>query len=168
MALAAVEAFFDRATEDDLVREAFGGVEVPGRFEVVGREPTVVLDAAHNVDGARSCAATLAEEFLLGGSLIVVAGFLGGRDPAEMLDALGARDAGFLLACTPDSPRAVPAPAVAAAAEGLGIVAEAVSSVEDAVHRALALASVDDLILVTGSLYVVGPARTLLRTEVVP
>ena len=33
-------------------REAFAGVRVPGRFEVVHREPTVVLDAAHNVDGA--------------------------------------------------------------------------------------------------------------------
>jgi folylpolyglutamate synthase/dihydropteroate synthase len=55
---------------------------------------------------------------------------------------------------------------VAAAADGLGIVAEAVSSVEQAVERALGLASPDDLVLVTGSLYVVGPARTMLRLEV--
>jgi dihydrofolate synthase/folylpolyglutamate synthase len=166
IALAAVEAFFGRRLEDDLVTEAFAEVQVPGRFEVAQREPTVVLDAAHNVDGARACAVTLREEFTLAGTIIIVAGFLGGRDPAEMLRALDATDAGFLIACTPDSPRAVPAPEVAAAADGLGILAEAVSSVEGALQRALGLASPDDLVLVTGSLYVVGPARAALRSEV--
>jgi folylpolyglutamate synthase/dihydropteroate synthase len=55
---------------------------------------------------------------------------------------------------------------VAAAADSLGVVAEAVGSVEDAVRRAMAVASPDDLILITGSLYVVGAARTALRSEV--
>ena len=166
VALAAVEAFFTRRLDDEVVEEAFAKVRVPGRFEIVSREPTVVLDAAHNIDGARACAITLREEFTLAGTVIVVAGFLNGRDPREMLEALGAADAGFLIACTPDSPRAIPAPVVAAAADGLGIVAEAISSVDQAVHRALGLASPDDLVLITGSLYVVGPARTLIRTEV--
>lgn len=166
IALASVEAFFGRRLDEEAVHEAFAKVRVPGRFEIVHREPTVVLDAAHNLDGALACAATLREEFTLGGTVIVVAGFLWGRDPVEMLEALGAADAGFLIACTPDSPRAIPAPEVAAAADGLGIVAEAISSVDQAVHRALGLASPDDLVLVTGSLYVVGPARTVLRTEV--
>jgi dihydrofolate synthase/folylpolyglutamate synthase len=165
IALAAVAAFFDRPLGGELVREAFANVTVPGRFEVVSREPTVVLDAAHNLQGAVAAAQTLREEFTLLGTLIVVVGFLEGRDPAEMLDALGAADAGFLIACTPDSPRAIPAPVVAAAAEGLGIVAEAVSTTADAVARALALAGSDDLVLVTGSLYVVGPARTYVRSE---
>jgi dihydrofolate synthase/folylpolyglutamate synthase len=166
VALAAVEAFFERRLDDSVVEEGFAKVVVPGRFEIVRREPTVVLDAAHNLDGAEACAATLAEEFTLGGSVFVVAGFLSGRDPAEMLEALGVPDAGFLVACTPDSPRAIPAHQVAAAAERLGIVSETIPSVAQAVSRALAVASVDDLVLVTGSLYVVGPARTLIRSEV--
>ena len=162
IALAAVEAFFGRRLEDDVVEEGFAAVRVPGRFEVMMCEPTVVLDAAHNVDGARVCAATLRDEFTLGGSILMVAGFLDGRDPGEMLAALGAVDAGLLVACTPESPRAIRAPEVAAAAERLGLAAEAVSSVEDAVQRALAVASADDLVLITGSLYVVGPARAVL------
>jgi dihydrofolate synthase/folylpolyglutamate synthase len=166
IALAAVEAFFDRQLDDDIVLEGFAKVTVPGRFEVVRREPTVVLDAAHNLDGAEACAATLREEFTLHGTIVMVVGFLQGRDPVEMLEALGARDAGFVIACTPDSPRAIPAPEVAAAADSLGIVCEAVSSVPDAVGRALGLAGTDDLVLVTGSLYVTGPARAHLRSEV--
>ena len=96
----------------------------------------------------------------------MVVGFLEGRDPLEMLTAMGAAEAGLLVACTPDSPRAIPAPVVAAAADSLGVVAEAVGSVEDAVRRAMAVASPDDLILMSGSLYVVGAARTALRSEV--
>ena len=103
----------------------------PGGFEVVRREPTVVIDSAHNVDGARAAAQTLAEDFTLAGSVVMVVGLLQGRDPAEMLEALGATEAGFVVTCTPPSPRAIPAPEVAAAAERLGIAAEAVSDVAD-------------------------------------
>ncbi|HET8930755.1 MAG TPA: folylpolyglutamate synthase/dihydrofolate synthase family protein [Acidimicrobiales bacterium] len=159
LALAATEALVNRPLDADLVREAFASVQVPGRFEVVANEPTVIIDGAHNPDGARVAAATLTDDFTLGGSLVLVVGMLGGRDPAEMLDALGAREAGFLIACTPPSPRAIPAAEVAAAADGLGIVAEAVPDVADAVRRALALATTEDLVLVTGSLYVIGAAR---------
>ena len=166
VALAAVEAFFARPLEEDLVREAFAAVTVPGRFEVVRREPTVVLDAAHNLDGAAVAATTLRDEFLLNGTIVLVVGLLQGRDPAEVLQALGAVDAGLLVACTPDSARAMSAQDVAAAAEALGIVAETAPSVTDAVSRALGVAGVDDLVLVTGSLYVVGPARAHLRSEV--
>ena len=162
VALTAVEAFFGRQLDADVVREGFAAVKVPGRFEVVGREPTVVLDGAHNLDGATACAETLRDEFTLSGSVVMVVGFLEGRDPAEMLQALGAADAAMVIACTPDSPRAIPAPVVAAVGDGLGLVAEAVPSVEEAVRRALAVAGPDDLVLVSGSFYVVGEARGFL------
>lgn len=162
LALAATEALLNRPLDADLVREAFAAVRVPGRFEVVGNEPTVIIDGAHNPDGARAASRTVAEDFTLGGSLVLVVGLLAGRDPVEMLEALGAPEAGFLIACTPDSPRAIPAAEVAAAADGLGVVAEAVPDVTDAVRRALALATSEDLVLVSGSLYVIGEARRAL------
>lgn len=163
VALAATEAFFGHGLSDDAVRTGFAQVSVPGRFEVVRREPTVILDGAHNVDGAEAAAATLAQEFTLTGTLILVVGMLQGRDPAEMLEALGVAQAGILVACTPPSPRAIPSTEVAAAAEGLGVTAEVVPDVRHAIERALALATSEDLVLVAGSLYVVGAARTALR-----
>ena len=166
VALAAAEAFFHRPLDSEVVAQGFAAVRVPGRFEVVGREPTVILDAAHNVDGARACAATLRHEFTLGGTIVMVAGFLSGRDPREMLEALDAGEAGLLIACAADSPRAIPAAEVAAAADHMGVAAESVPTVREAVRRALALASPDDLVLITGSLYVVGPARLVLGAEV--
>ena len=58
-AVAAAEAFFERSLAEDVVREALEDVAVPGRFEVVRRRPLVVLDGAHNLDGARTAAATV-------------------------------------------------------------------------------------------------------------
>lgn len=167
IATAACEAFTGRAPDAEVVAEAFAGVTLPGRFEIMGHEPTIILDAAHNPDGAEAAARTLAEELTLTGSVLMVVGLLGGRDPGEMLEALGADEAGFVVACTPDSPRAIPAPEVAAAADRMGVVSEAVSNPVEALHRASALASVEDVILVAGSLYVVGPIRAALTAETV-
>ncbi len=163
VATAAVEAFLGRPQDDDVVTEAFGSLTLPGRFEVVARHPTVVVDGAHNPDGAAVTAATLAEEMTLSGSVIVVVGLLSGRDPAEVLAAFGVADAGLVVACAADSPRALPAAELAAVAERLGAIAEAVPDPVEAVHRALAVATEDDLVLVTGSHYVSGPVRAALR-----
>ena len=163
VALAATEAFFGRPLPEEVVREAFAKVRVPGRFEIVHREPLVILDGAHNIDGAEAFAATLREEFTLTGSLVLVVGMLAGRDPLEMLEAMGAADAGYVIACTPPSARAIPAAEVAAAADRLGVVAEAIPDVSDALARALSFATAEDAVVVSGSLYAVGAARAALR-----
>ena len=64
---------------------------------------------------------------------------------------------------TIDGPRAIPAEEVAAIAQSKGIAVEVVPDVEDAINRAISLATDDDVILVTGSFYVIGPARRALH-----
>lgn len=162
IALAAVEAFFDRPLDEEVVREAFATVSVPGRFEVVRRSPLVVLDGAHNPDGARAAATTL-DDFGIGGERLFVVGMNRERDPVEMLEALGARSASGVIATAADWVRAMPPEEIARAAESLGVDAEVVRSVPAAVDRAIGRASEDDLILVAGSLYVVGEARRVLH-----
>jgi dihydrofolate synthase/folylpolyglutamate synthase len=162
-ALAATEAFFGRALDHDTVSKAFGSITVPGRFEVVHRNPLVILDGAHNVDGAERTAATLFEEFDIAGRLILVVGLLRGRNPREMLDALRSERADLVIACTPDSPRAIPAEEIAAAARTVPVVVEVVNDVSQAVDRALSVASEEDAVLVSGSLYVAGAARAALH-----
>lgn len=162
LAVAATEAFFGAPTPEALVREAAATVRSPGRMEVVGRQPLVILDGAKNPDGARSAAAALAEEFGDVRSRILVVGMLAGNDPAAMLEALGAGQARLVVACLPPSPRARPAQEVASAAAALGATVEVVESVPDAIAVALGAAEPDDLVLVTGSLYVVGAARPVL------
>jgi dihydrofolate synthase/folylpolyglutamate synthase len=164
-ALAAAEAFFGRPVHADVVAEAVAGTRSPGRMEVLGRRPTVVVDGVKNPEGARAAAATLAEEFAGARSLVLVVGLLQGRDPVEMLEALGARKARLVVACTPATPRALPAAEIVAAAHRLGVDAEDGGAVGPAIERARAAADPDDVILVAGSLYVAGPARAHLAAQ---
>ncbi|HSS11278.1 MAG TPA: cyanophycin synthetase, partial [Acidimicrobiales bacterium] len=164
-ALAAAEAFFDAPVEEDLVAEAAAKVRSPGRLEVVGRRPLLILDGAKNVPGALSAAAAIDEEWSEVRSRILVVGMLRGKDPEEMLRALGADKARLVITCPAPSPRTFPPEELAKAAQLLGVRAETVSSVEEALERARAEADEDDLILVTGSLYVVGAARAALNLK---
>jgi dihydrofolate synthase/folylpolyglutamate synthase len=165
VAIAAVEAFFARPLDPEVAQIGLGRVQLPGRFEIVGRSPLLIVDGAHNPDGAQSVDDTLHEDFDVNGRLIYVVGMLGGRDPEQMLEALGARTADLLIACTPPSPRALPADQLAKVAHELGIPAESVSDVAEAIERARAVADAEDVIVVTGSLYVAGAARDALGLE---
>ncbi len=161
-ALAAAEAFFSRPLDPAVVEQAFGSLAVPGRLEVVGRHPLVVLDGAHNVAGMESLAAALREEFSVAGPAVGVVGMLGGRDPVAMLSALRPAGLSSVVACTPSSPRAIPAEEVALAGRGIGLAVEVGGTVEHALERALALVAEDGMVVVAGSLYVVGAARGVL------
>ena len=63
VALATVEAFVGSKLTDELVQGAFNQVTSPGRLEVLYRDPTVIVDAAHNPHGAKALAKTLKNEF---------------------------------------------------------------------------------------------------------
>ncbi|QGG95711.1 bifunctional folylpolyglutamate synthase/dihydrofolate synthase [Actinomarinicola tropica] len=160
VALTAVEGFFGRPLDEDVVTGAFATVTVPGRLEPVAHAPSVLLDAAHNPDGAESLTAALAESFTVVGSRYLVVGLLAQQDTEEMLQALGAPGFDLVVVCTPPgSPRARPAADVARVAESLGCSVEVVPEPVEAVARAVALADEEDLVVVAGSIYVVGAVR---------
>lgn len=162
VAVASVEAFFGRALDAEVVREAFSRLVLPGRFEVLRTEPLVVIDGAHNIEGCDAVCRTLAEEFVYDGRTILVVGMLAGRDAAAMLDVLGARDADAVLTCTAPSFRGVPAADLAAVARSSGIAVTEVPDPVEAIEQALSFASPDDAIVVVGSTYVAGAARGVL------
>jgi dihydrofolate synthase/folylpolyglutamate synthase len=165
-ALAAVEAFFGGPLASDVVEAGVAAVRLPGRLEVVGRSPLCLLDGAHNPAGARAAADAIDEAF--GGGVdgrVLVVGMLQGRDPAEMLEAMRADSARLVVACPPPSPRGLDPRAVAAAAEEMGTAARVTESVSEAVDRGLAEAGDGELVVVTGSLYVVGAARAWINPD---
>lgn len=163
-ALAAADSFLQRPLPEDVVTEAFAAVRSPGRLEVLGHAPLVLLDGAHNVAGAETLRAALAEEFPETPRTLVI-GLLREKEPHEMLEALDAKHAARLLCCRPPSPRALDPAQVAAAGADLGVDPariETFDSVEAAVARARAVTADDAQIVVTGSLYTVGAARHIL------
>ena len=126
---------------------------------ILGRRPLLLIDGAHNVAGMTALGAALTEEFTVDGETIAVVGMLTGRDPLAMLGALKNAGVSIVVACQPDSPRAMPASDVADAAQALGMTSFVDRAVTDALALARGLVDTDGLVVVAGSLYVVGAAR---------
>ncbi len=160
VALTAVEAFFASPVPEELVIEAFQNVLMPGRFEVLNHLPLVIVDGAHNPAGADTCAHVFFEDFHPEGRRILIVGCLRGRDPVELLGALRAEEYDVVFCSTAPSPRGLPAAELAGAARQIGCDdVHEVGSVTAACQRALDMAGVDDAIVATGSIYVVGEVR---------
>src|SRR4051794_3972310 len=120
-ALAAVEAFFGHGLDDDVIAQGLASVSMPGRFEIVRHNPLVVLDAAHNPEGAAAAATTLRDDFETSGETILVVGMLQNRDPAAVLEALEVDRAAIVVVCKPESPRALDVFEVSDAARTFGV-----------------------------------------------
>ncbi len=164
IALAAAEAFVGAPLEADAVYDAFTRVRSPGRLEIVGRHPLVLLDGAHNVAGAEALRDALAEEFAPAPRTLVL-GLLREKDPREMLTALGLDEVAQLVCARPPNPRALDPQHIADAAIALGFPEahiEVVGDVAQAVSSALLSTAEDGEIIITGSLYFVGAARGML------
>lgn len=167
LALAGLDAFLGGldAVEDDVLREAVAAVEAPGRLEVVDRNPTVVLDGAHNPAGAARAATAVADDFAFR-DVILVAGCLADKDVHGILSAF-ADLASHVVVTQPPSDRATALRAMHQIAQDVwsttGVVVEAVEEVPDAVDAATGVAGPADGVVVTGSLVTVGAARDRYR-----
>jgi dihydrofolate synthase/folylpolyglutamate synthase len=168
VALAAVEAFFGEPLAPDVVEEGFAAVRVPGRLEVLGRRPLLLVDGAHNAAGMAALGDALTEEFAVDGESVAVVGMLTGRDPSAMLAPLVAAGVHTVVACEPESPRAMRVGAVAEAGRALGLSVYEEPDVRDAVRVARGMVDADGLVVVAGSLYVVGAARADVLASSVP
>jgi dihydropteroate synthase len=137
----------------------------PGRFEVMGRDPLVVLDGAHNPGGCAALADTL-DSFDYD-DLHVVIGAMSDKDHRGIAAALP--DTDHVVACEPDLDRAEADDVIARAFEAeTDATVETRSDVAGAFEMARDAAGPDDCVLVTGSLYCVAEARTDWTRPTVP
>ncbi len=140
-------------TEDAIIkglRSAF----IPGRLEILRKDPIVVIDGAHNAAGAAQLAGSLAEEFYYR-KLILVVGMLKTHSFEGLLARL-APMAAMLIATEPNWPLAANAEDIAKYASDYCKVVTIVRPVKEAIKSALSYAQRDDLICVTGSFYTIG------------
>ena len=166
-ALVAVEAFlgFAGGIDPDVIREGFAAVRSPGRLEVVRFDDAapVILDGAHNAAGISSLAVALANEFALR-HRVVVLGILGDKDLDTMVENLRPV-ADHVVVTQPPSERAAPADQLEKIVRAAGISVEVAGTVSEALDLARGLAADTDAVVVTGSLYTVGAARSALGLD---
>lgn len=160
LAVAAIEAARRhrglRVTEDQ-IREGLAKVFWPGRLEVVGKNPLVILDGAHNYDGALALKQAL-EEIFSYRHLILVLGMLADKEREKMVSLL-APLAQRVIVTRPNSPRAGDWEKLAFYARRFTPHVQAVRNISQALQIALSLAGPEDLICATGSLYMIADAR---------
>ena len=158
-----------RPVPDPLVRQALSVLRSPGRAELVCSKPAVLLDGAHNPAGARALAVTLSESFPVDRRAFVV-GISVDKPAAEIVTALGVRPQDLIVCCSADSPRAMAAVDLAEIVRAAlpSTTTEVARSVRDGVRRAIGTHLRTELVVVTGSLYVVGQARDLFHDLIDP
>jgi dihydrofolate synthase/folylpolyglutamate synthase len=148
--------FSDRAILEGLARARW-----PGRFEIIQREPYVILDGAHNLHGARALREEIeryARKFLAGGRAFLLFGMMRDKDFARAAEALFPVFDEIYLA-PPNSPRAADPVLLSPIAVRLGKPASVSSSAAEALHSAGPRLQRRDLLCVAGSLYIVGQAE---------
>ena len=170
-ALAAVEAFAGETKLDEsVVREAFANATSPGRCEVIMRNPTVIIDAAHNPHGAQSLRRTIKEEFDFE-SIIGVIAPMGDKDVDGIFEELEDVVSQVIVSRN-TSHRAADLDELQARAKSVfganSVVA--IESLSDAIRSAIDQAklenAVNDLnsaVLISGSVVTAGEARAIIR-----
>jgi len=170
VAIATVEAFVGVKLDEELVRAAFANVSSPGRLEILHRDPTVIIDAAHNPHGATALAETIRNEFDFE-SIFCVLGILGEKDVRGVLKALEPV-VDRLIVTKSDSPRALPvADLFAEAVQVFGNdrvfkEEDLNSAITYAMEQATLINQVSDgvsAVVITGSVVTAGSAREILR-----
>ncbi|MDR1705875.1 MAG: bifunctional folylpolyglutamate synthase/dihydrofolate synthase [Clostridiales bacterium] len=149
---------------DDAVRRGFASAFWPGRMEILENSPPIVLDGAHNPDGARLAAASI-KTYFADKRIVLVAGILREKDFSRIINILAVPAHDIILTQPAYSPKAVTAAELFAALDEpmrskcAGVIADH----REAVDTAKRLAGPDGAVVVSGSLYLVGDVKHYLE-----
>ena len=170
-ALVAVEIFFgDQDLDVEAVRAGFAQVTSPGRCEIIHRDPTIILDAAHNPHGAAAIADTIQSEFTFD-EVIGIFAPMGDKDVRGILLELEQVMDSVIVSAN-SSPRAMKVDALEMMAiEIFGadrvFTAQSITeAIDKAVRDSIRPLSEDTIgVLITGSVVSVGEARAIVRKK---
>lgn len=170
-AIAAVEVFAGESKlDEEVVREALVNATSPGRCEIIMRNPTVIIDAAHNPHGAQSLKRTISEEFDFD-SIIGVIAPMGDKDVDGILEELESV-VNRVIVSKNSSHRAADLSELRASAQGIfgSERVTAIESLQEALVKAIEQAKLDNgvgdsntAVLVAGSVVTAGEARGIIR-----
>jgi dihydrofolate synthase/folylpolyglutamate synthase len=170
-ALATISVLRDQgiAISDDAVRNGISSVEWHGRFEILARHPFVVVDGAHNGDSAHQLVTTL-HDYFPNARLHFIFGASNDKDIAGMFAELVPHATSFTLTRSNNARASDPTQLAVIASEqsersNLQIEIHTTPNLALAMNDARARATSNDVICVTGSLFVVAEAREVWFTE---
>ncbi|MEG0774938.1 folylpolyglutamate synthase/dihydrofolate synthase family protein [Clostridium sp.] len=133
----------------------------PGRLEIMNYNPMVVIDGAHNIDGICKLTESI-DIYFKYKKLVLILGILADKQVKEMIRTIAPK-AHKVIAVTPNSERAELAEDLSKEIQNHGVDCEAIEDYKEAYKRALSYCDEGDLLLVSGSLYMIGDMRRIIR-----
>lgn len=138
---------------DDHVKKALEDVKWPGRMEMISSEPLIIIDGAHNMDGAINLRESM-EFYFKDKEILLILGILGDKD-VESIASVLSKNTKITLCITPEYYRGKNSKELCEMIIGK-VNAEPCTTYDEAVRRSLELYNEGDVILVAGSLYIIG------------
>ena len=166
LALKTVEAMQKRGwnISKEAVETGLKKTKWPGRFEVILREPLMIVDGAHNPHGIRATSESLRTVFPEK-KLVFLFGVMADKDYPDMLDQILPM-AKEVCCVTPDNPRALPAKDLAKVIEESGVKATPYDTIGEAVESVIQKAKdAKTSAVALGSLYMIGDIKTYIKNR---
>lgn len=165
VALNTIEVLFEKNNikiDTNSIENSLCDVKWIGRLEVLNKKPLVVIDGAHNIDGIRALRKN-SELYFKYNKMYLILGILADKQVGEMIKEITPK-AAKVFAVTPHSERAALCQDLKNEIVKFNENAEAFESYEEAFKSAFNGAKEDDLILVSGSLYMIGDMRKVINS----
>jgi dihydrofolate synthase/folylpolyglutamate synthase len=161
----AVEVLIEQGVkiQEANINDALEKVTWPGRIEIMGTNPVVLIDGAHNIDAIIKLAESI-DTYFKYKNLYLILGILADKQVDDMVKIIGPK-AKKVFTVTPHSERAEGAEELKKVVEALGISCESYEDYKAAYKEALSKCDKDDLLLISGSLYMIGDMRKIIRNS---
>lgn len=148
---------------EDSIRKGIENVKWLGRLSIISKEPLIVIDGAHNEDGIHALSKAL-EKYFHDRNIIMVIGMLKDKNHRDSIRLL-APMAKVIIATEPASERALSAKELAREAKDFCQEVHAISSITQAVEKAKDVYDSNSIIVICGSLYLVGELYNIISNE---
>jgi dihydrofolate synthase/folylpolyglutamate synthase len=165
-AACAVPALRQLGIPEEAIRKGMAEVKWPARIEVIRHDPLVILDSAHNVPSAVALANTIRDSFPVRGKRVAIFAVSMDKQFEEMLDVLAGSFDAFHFTRYGNNPRSADPAKLSDLLERLapGKPSFIHASAAEAWHAARTAAGPDDLLCVTGSVFLAGELRDAISS----
>lgn len=149
---------------EEQVRQGLYRAVWRGRFTLLSKNPTVIIDGAHNPGAAKELKHSL-DLYFKGKDLYYIFGVFQDKDYQEVIRLTAPLAKHIITVQTPGNPRALPANELKEAVQAVNPSVEAAQSIQEAVKKSLQLAKNEDAIIIFGSLSFLGEAERAVKSE---
>lgn len=145
---------------DEAIRAGFSNVRWPGRLELICKKPMILLDTAHNT-GGMECLCHALDTIFAGKRVAAIMGMMEDKQWRQCVSMIAPRCKRF-IAVSADAPRCLNPDILLKAAEGLCDNIQSYASLETALRQETLKQEDEELLLICGSVALVGRARGIL------